>query len=105
MEEWGTKIIRLGVMWESVETSPGFYDMEYLGKVESLINKLGAHDIAVIVDNHQDLFSRSLCGEGVPHFYTPEDIDHRCPNTLLGFFFRLAGRCVSLKSYHMETDD
>ena len=52
MQEWGTKIIRLGVMWESVETSPGSYDMDYLDKVEDLISKFEDAGIAVIVDNH-----------------------------------------------------
>lgn len=105
LRDWGAKIIRLGVMWESVETSPGVYDTAYLDKVDALINKFGEYGMAVIVDNHQDLFSRNLCGEGIPYFYTPTDIDHKCPMSLLGLFFRLAGRCVSLKSYNMETDD
>ena len=30
MRDWGTKIVRLGVMWESVERSPGVYDYDYL---------------------------------------------------------------------------
>ena len=37
LRSWGTKIIRLGVMWESVETAPGIYDMNYLNNVEALI--------------------------------------------------------------------
>ena len=45
-------------MWESVEREPGVYDLDYLDKVDKLINKLGDAGIAVIVDNHQDLFSR-----------------------------------------------
>ena len=104
LRDWGTKIIRLGVMWESVEKTQGVYDMEYLDKVDALINKFGDYGMAVIVDNHQDLFSRSLCGEGVPHFYTPSTIDHKCPNSILAIVFRLAGRCVPLESYNMETD-
>jgi endoglycosylceramidase len=52
MQTWGTKIIRLGVMWESVERSPGVYDTEYLDKIDALINKFGDYGIAVIVDNH-----------------------------------------------------
>jgi endoglycosylceramidase len=52
LKSWGTKIIRLGVMWESVERSPGVYDMDYLAKVENLINQLGENDMTVIVDNH-----------------------------------------------------
>lgn len=105
LQDWGAKIIRLGVMWESVERSPGVYDTDYLDKVETLINRLGDAGMAVIVDNHQDLFSRQLCGEGVPHFYTPDDVDHHCPIGVVGTFFRLAGRCVSLKSYDMKTDE
>ena len=104
LRDWGCKIIRLGVMWESVETAPGVYDTNYLDEVDKLINKFGDYGMAVIVDNHQDLFSRQLCGEGVPHFYTPSTIEKTCPWTLLGIFFRLAGRCVPLDSYNMEVD-
>ena len=105
MKDWGTKIVRLGVMWESVERQPGVYDLAYLDQVESLINRFAEYGIAVIVDNHQDLFSRQLCGEGVPYFYTPKDVDHHCPVGIVGAFFRLAGRCVPLSSYNMETDE
>jgi endoglycosylceramidase len=104
LKSWGTKIIRLGVMWESVETAPGEYDMVYLDAVENLINRFGDYGMAVIVDNHQDLFSRTLCGEGVPWFYTPKDLDHRCPTSLVGIAFHLAGECVSLNSYGMSLD-
>ena len=38
---WGMNFIRLGVMWEAVERTPGVYDMPYLDKIEQLINKLG----------------------------------------------------------------
>jgi len=30
LHEYGTNIVRLGVIWQAVETAPGFYDMEYL---------------------------------------------------------------------------
>ena len=52
LQEWGTKIIRLGVMWESVEKKAGEYDMDYLNKIDALINKFGEYGMAVIVDNH-----------------------------------------------------
>lgn len=104
MSDWGVKIVRLGVMWESVEKEAGVYDTAYLDKIDALINLFHEWDIAVIVDNHQDLFSRNLCGEGVPHFYTPDDVDHKCPFGIVGTFFQLAGRCVPLSSYNMETD-
>ena len=52
MQAWGTKMVRLGVMWEAVERQPAVYDMEYLDAVEQLINRFGEYGIAVMVDNH-----------------------------------------------------
>ena len=61
--------VRLGVMWEGVERQAGVYDEAYFNQVESLINKLGEAGIYTLVDAHQDVFARSICGEGVPDFY------------------------------------
>jgi len=52
MKDWGVTIIRLGVMWESVETSPGVYNHTYLEEVDKLVTKLGQHGIYTIVDAH-----------------------------------------------------
>ena len=70
---WGFNFVRLGVMWEAVERQPGVYDDAYLTRVESLINKLGEKGIYTMVDAHQDVFARSICGEGVPDFYASYD--------------------------------
>ena len=105
MKQWGTKIIRLGVMWESVETAPGVYDYDYLDKVDALINKFGEYDMVTIVDNHQDLFSRKTCGEGVPVFYVPEDLETRCPFTPLARAMHAAGECIPIKSYNIPLDE
>ena len=40
MKRLGFNVVRLGVIWEAVEKSPRVYDMEYLDKVEQIINKL-----------------------------------------------------------------
>jgi endoglycosylceramidase len=68
MQDWGITLLRLGVTWESVETSPGQYNMTYLDEIENLVNKLGNYGIYTMVDAHQDLFSRKTCGEGMPSF-------------------------------------
>ena len=52
MKNWGIRLVRLGVMWEAVETSPGYYDMDYLDAVESLIEDMAKQGITVIIDNH-----------------------------------------------------
>jgi endoglycosylceramidase len=86
MRNFGFKLVRVGVMWEAVETAPGVYDMEYLDKVEKFVNRFAEYGIHVMLDNHQDMFSRKLCGNGVPHFYTPE-LEHEVPNTFMGKVF------------------
>lgn len=77
--------VRLGVMWEAVERRPGVYDMEYLAKVNDLITKLGEQGIYTLVDAHQDVFARMMCGEGVPDFYAREAVGQypACINYLL----------------------
>lgn len=91
-------------MWESVETAPGVYDMNYLNNVEALIQRFADYGMVTIVDNHQDLFSRKLCGEGVPHFYTPIDLDHKCPMTPLAQAFHLADECISFEDLNLIYD-
>ena len=66
--------VRLGVMWEAVEKQPGVYDYEYLARIDKLITKLGAAGIYTLVDMHQDVFARVICGEGFPDFYAKEAI-------------------------------
>merc|ERR1719454_1839232 len=77
--------VRLGVMWEGVEREPGVYDMDYLQKVDELITKLGEAGIYTLVDAHQDVFARVICGEGVPDFYAKEVIGRHpsCINRLV----------------------
>ena len=69
MKKLGFNFVRLGIIWESVEKEEGKYDMEYLNKMEEIINNLGKNGIYTMIDNHQDCFSRNFCGEGVPYFY------------------------------------
>ena len=67
--DWGINEVRLGVMWEAVESSPGVYNETYLDEIEKLINKLGEKGIYTQVDAHQDALARTVCGEGIPNFY------------------------------------
>lgn len=38
LKRWGMNLVRLGVMWEAVETAPGVYNQTYLDEIEKLIN-------------------------------------------------------------------
>jgi len=109
IKEYGFNIVRLGIIWESVERKRGEYDMDYLNKMDSLVMKFGEAGIKVIIDAHQDMFSRVFCGEGVPTFYseellksTEEVIDTNCDFTLIGKFNRFLGICIPLNNYNWE---
>lgn len=44
--------VRLGVMWEAVERSPGVFNETYLNEINNLITKLGNKGIYTMVDAH-----------------------------------------------------
>lgn len=111
LKKWGFNLVRLGVMWEAVEREPGVYDETYLDKVETLINKLGDAGIYTLVDAHQDVFARRICGEGVPDFYAADAIgdDPKCFGAVLDPFaswmLSFFGLCTDFDSFGFRTDE
>mmetsp|Transcript_31729 Transcript_31729/g.42956 ORF Transcript_31729/g.42956 Transcript_31729/m.42956 type:complete len:165 (+) Transcript_31729:86-580(+) len=84
LQEWGMNFVRLGVMWEGVEQERGVYNDAYLDQLTTLVNKLGDAGIYTLVDAHQDVFARYMCGEGVPDFYAQDVLKHPvCHSRLL----------------------
>ena len=106
MKKMGFNMVRLGVIWEAVERQPGVYDMEYLQKVEEIINTLGKNGIYTMVDAHQDAFSRNFCGEGVPYFYTNElGYDKQCNANIVTQFLGFVGTCKNLDYFNFSYDE
>ena len=50
--KWGFNFVRLGVMWEGVETAEGVYNEKYLADVNALVTKLGEKGIYTLIDSH-----------------------------------------------------
>ena len=106
MKKMGFNMVRLGVIWEAVEKEPGVYDMEYLEKVEEIINNLGKNGIYTMVDAHQDVFSRNFCGEGVPYFYTNQlEYNKKCDASLVTQFLGFVGYCKTLSDFDFNYDE
>ena len=50
MKRLGFNSIRLGVIWEAVETAPGVYDQDFLNRVEKIINTF-LHNNTLYINN------------------------------------------------------
>ena len=67
LRAWGFNVVRLVVTWDAIEhAGPGVYDDDYVAYVDGVVAAAGAFGVAVVVDPHQDVWSRFSGGSGAP---------------------------------------
>ncbi len=55
--------------WEAIEhAGPGVYDKAYLNYLHELVKRANPYGIRVIIDLHQDFYSRASGGDGAPYW-------------------------------------
>src|SRR5438552_8530862 len=65
LREWGLTCLRFLVIWEAIEhAGPGIYDSAYLDYVYAIIKRADEHGLLVLIDPHQDVWSRFCGGDG-----------------------------------------
>lgn len=67
LREWGLTFLRLVVTWEAIEhAGPGQYDTAYLDYICQIISMAGELGFQILIDPHQDVWSRFTGGSGAP---------------------------------------
>jgi endoglycosylceramidase len=66
MRELGFDLLRLPINWSGVEPAPGAYDDAYLARVDAAIACAADAGLFVIVDLHQDAYSKEIGEDGAP---------------------------------------
>ena len=106
LKSHGINAVRLGLIWEGIETSPRVYDQSIMDVYKEIAIKLKENDIGIIIDLHQDLISRLFCGEGIPIFYAKQlKLNSSCYNTVTQAAMRALGLCHSFYDLGIEFDD
>jgi len=69
LSNYGFNIVRLTVTWEAVmHAGPGIIDHDYLQYLSDLVDVACAYGIYVVMDPHQDVWSRMTGGDGAPEW-------------------------------------
>lgn len=73
IRSWGFNVVRLGIIWEGIAPERGSIDDDYLARLSDLTQLFVDHDIHVLIDMHQDLYSRDFAGSGAPSWAVYDD--------------------------------
>lgn len=67
LRAWGFLCLRFCVTWEAIEhAGPKQYDQDYLDYIFAVVAKANEYGLRVVIDPHQDVWSRFTGGDGAP---------------------------------------
>ncbi|WP_163834475.1 cellulase family glycosylhydrolase [Spartinivicinus ruber] len=76
----GANLVRFTLAWEGVQPAPNYIDYQYLADITAQIKEAIKQKLYVVLDYHQDLFSRHLfnqkswhTGNGAPAWVVPDE--------------------------------
>lgn len=83
LRDLGMNVVRLLFVWEAFEPVKGAYESAYLEGYAGAVKAAGEQGLHVIVDVHQDGFSRASiggCGDGFPLWAVPSGVTKAAPD-------------------------
>ncbi|MBF0449503.1 MAG: cellulase family glycosylhydrolase [Candidatus Magnetomorum sp.] len=66
MQKIGFNLLRLPINWSAIEPSPNTYSQDYLNKIQEVLDLCQQAGIQVMLDMHQDAFSKEVGEDGAP---------------------------------------
>jgi endoglycosylceramidase len=66
IKSMGFNVVRLPVNWSALEPMPGVYSYDYLHQIMRTLDRFAAAKLPVIIDIHQDAFSKEIGEDGAP---------------------------------------
>ena len=69
-KEFGMNAVRLLIFWSAIEPEKGVYNEKYLEEVAKRVKWYTDNGAWVVLDMHQDLYSKSVGGNGAPDWAT-----------------------------------
>jgi len=68
MARFGLNLLRLPISWSAFEPVRGRFDAAYLDRIAAVVALCRAHGIVVLLDFHQDAFSKEIGEDGAPRW-------------------------------------
>jgi endoglycosylceramidase len=70
MQGSGVNVLRLPVNWSAFEPQKGAYQASYLAAIDAFLNRVRPYGFYVLLDFHEDGWSKDLCEDGAPAWAT-----------------------------------
>src|SRR5437868_5212827 len=68
MRAFGFDLLRLPISWSALEAVAGTFDRTYLDRIAAVVADCRAEGILVLIDFHQDAFSKEIGQDGAPRW-------------------------------------
>ena len=68
MRDLGFNLLRLPINWSALEPQQGVYSRDYLDRIAAVVELCARRDILVLLDFHQDAFSKEIGQDGAPRW-------------------------------------
>ncbi|KAK6446827.1 hypothetical protein ACSS6W_011096 [Trichoderma asperelloides] len=94
LRDLGLNVVRLGHHWAGAEPVRGNYNQTFLDIMKKQTKMAEDHGIYILVDVHQDVLARQLCGHGVPDWFVKK-----------GWVSNMKGFPVPVKTKAFPVDD